>query len=276
MKSLKPRLLTAAIGIPAVFLIIFLSELWHPFIRIALAVVSAIMIGEYMYGKKLLKTFALSIPCIVFAVLIPLLAGTVYVYPILFVLMITVFIVSIAMHKRIDYSDVSYALTGTLMISFGTSAIALACSSEISLSFFFVLVFLLPWMADAGGFFIGASMGKHKLCPEISPKKTVEGAIGGVFFCMLSALAMGLIFKLWILPDVNVNFVSLLIIAAIDAVLSIVGDLSFSLIKRTLGIKDYGTMFPGHGGMLDRFDSIIFTAPAVVALNTFMPFLTIG
>ena len=104
--------------------------------------------------------------------------------------------------------------------------------------------------------------------------KTVEGAIGGVVFCIASALIIGFIFHNLILPDMKINFWALALLGAIDAPVSILGDLSFSLIKRSLNIKDYGSIFPGHGGMLDRFDSIIFTAPIIVIINQFLPFLS--
>lgn len=276
MKSLKPRLLTAVIGIPIVLLVIFLSELWHPFVNIVAGLATAIMIGEYLNGKKLLKCFPLSVVCILFAFVLSLIIKTQAVYIVVFAFVVAVFLVVIAMHKKLSYTDLTYALFGTLLISFGMSAIPFLCSNDISVSFYFVIIFLLPWMADAGGFFVGASMGEHKLCPEISPKKTVEGAIGGIMFCMISAVIMGLIFQFLIIPDVNVNFFSLIIIGLLDAVFSIIGDLSFSFIKRNLGIKDYGSIFPGHGGFLDRFDSIIFTAPLVVIVGQFLPFLSLG
>ncbi len=130
-------------------------------------------------------------------------------------------------------------------------------------------------MADAGGFFIGATLGKHKLCPDISPKKTVEGVIGGVIFCVISAVLVGLLFQYLIMPDLEINFWALVLLGIIDAPISIIGDLSFSLIKRRYKIKDYGSIFPGHGGMLDRFDSIIFTAPVIVLLNQFIPIITV-
>ena len=276
MKSLKQRLLTAAIGIPAVILVIFLSELWRPAINIIVACVTAVMIGEYLYANKLLKVYPLSVSCILTAFLLTLLCMTQYVYYILIAFMLAVFISIIALHKTLHFPDLAYAGFGTLLVSFGMSALVIACSSEISPTFFFFVVLMLPWMADAGGFFVGASLGKHKLCPEISPKKTVEGAIGGILFCMITAVGLGLIFRFWVLPGVSVNLYSLLIVGFLDAILSIVGDLSFSLIKRHLGIKDYGSIFPGHGGFLDRFDSIIFTAPVVVAVGSLLPFLSLG
>ena len=276
MKSLKPRLLTAAIGIPAVVLLIFLSELWRPTLNIVVSGVTAVMIGEYLYGKGMLRNYPISVVCIAAAFLLTLLCATPFVYLTLLVFMMAAFLTLIIRHKKISYPDFCYAVFGTLLISFGMSAVTLVCSNEISVTFGFFVVLMLPWMADAGGFFVGASMGKHKLCPEISPKKTVEGAIGGILFCMISAVGLGLIFQLLVFSAVSVNFISLVMIGALDAVFSIVGDLSFSLIKRNLGIKDFGTSFPGHGGFLDRCDSIIFTAPIVLIINQYMPLLSLG
>lgn len=84
-----------------------------------------------------------------------------------------------------------------------------------------------------------------------------------------------MLFAFVIAPEYKFNFVALIILGAVDAVVSIFGDLSFSLIKRSVGIKDYSSVFPGHGGMLDRFDSIIFTAPVMLAINQFLPFATV-
>ena len=92
---------------------------------------------------------------------------------------------------------------------------------------------------------------------------------------MLTAVVLGFLFAFVIAPDYKFNFASLIILGIVDAVVSIIGDLSFSLIKRSVGIKDYSSIFPGHGGMLDRFDSIIFTAPVMLAVNHFLPFATV-
>lgn len=276
MKSLKPRLITAAIGIPLVLLAVILSELWHPLLSILLGIVTALMIGEYLYGKKLLNNLLVTIPCMLFGFGMCMLAGSPYMYILVFALILIEFLVIIIRHEHMAYSDLTYALIGTLVITFGTGSIAFVCQKGLSLSFFFVVTFLLPWMADAGGFFVGATLGKHKLCPKISPKKTIEGAIGGVLFCIAAAVGTGFLFQFLITPNLTIHFVPLIIIGACDAVLSIIGDLSFSLIKRSINIKDYGSIFPGHGGMLDRFDSIIFTVPMVLIVNTYLPLLSAG
>lgn len=277
MKSLKPRMLTAAIGIPSVLVVIILSELWPPLVRIVVGLASVLMVGEYLYAKKLLGCIPLAVVCAAYTLLMPILVSvgaTSYILTFLFLAL--GFAVGLFYYKKLSYLSLAYAMFGTVLITFGMTAVPIACCTNgISVSFYFVLIFLLPWMADGGGYFIGSYMGKHKLCPNISPKKTVEGVLGGVVFCVASAMLMGLIFQFLILDKskVRVNFTLLVIVAILDSVLSILGDLSFSLIKRTLKIKDYGSIFPGHGGMLDRCDSIIFTAPLVVALAQITPFL---
>ncbi|MGN0502482.1 MAG: phosphatidate cytidylyltransferase [Ruminococcus sp.] len=275
MKSLKPRLLTAVVGISLLVGVLIAGELWNPIIGILVGAASAFMTGEYLNAKNLLKNFWISIPCMMFAFLQTVLISTQYIYILLTVFMIFCFAVLIINHSVLSYIDLAYSAFGTMLISFGMSALPLICSSGVGVTFFFCTVFALPWMADAGGFFIGATMGKHKLCPNISPKKTVEGAVGGVIFCLIAALLIGFIFQFIIMPDVKINFRALALLGLIDAPVSILGDLSFSLIKRSLKIKDYGSIFPGHGGMLDRFDSIIFTAPVLVVVNYFIPFITL-
>ena len=277
MKSLKPRLLTAAIGIPSVLIVIILSELWNPLVGIVVGLASVLMVGEYLYARKLLSCIPLMIICMLYALLMPILVtkgAASYVITYLFLML--AFVVSLIYYKKLHYMNLAYALFGTTLITFGMSAVPIACTSNgVSVSFFFVLIFLLPWMADGGGYFIGSKFGKHKLCPNVSPKKTIEGVLGGLVFCIAAAMLMGLIFQFLILgSNVRVNFIALIIIALFDSVFSIFGDISFSLIKRNLKIKDYGSIFPGHGGMLDRCDSIIFTAPLVVVLSQFIPFLT--
>lgn len=282
MKSLKPRLLTAVIGIIALLVIIFLSEMWRPLTIIILSIATMLMIGEYLYGHKMLKTYPISIPCMLFGSLSCLLIGlnplkdTKFVYLLFFIFMITEFIVIIIRHEKEEYSDLTFAFIGTIVITFGTASIAYLLKTGLSFSFYFVVIFALPWMADTGGFFAGSMFGKHKLCPKISPKKTVEGVIGGVVFCILAAVLIGFMFQFWITPQYTVRFIPLVIIGAFDAVLSIVGDLSFSLIKRSLNIKDYGNIFPGHGGLLDRLDSVLFTVPVVLMINTFLPIISAG
>ncbi|MEE1319588.1 MAG: phosphatidate cytidylyltransferase, partial [Ruminococcus sp.] len=182
MKSLKPRLLTAVVGISLLLFILFVGEQWNPIIGIIVGIASAFMTGEYLNAKGILKVFELSVPCMLIAFVLSQTVISQYMFLVFVVFMMLAFSVFIFSHKKISYIDLAYAICGTLLISFGMSALPTICSNGIGVAFYFITVFALPWMADAGGFFIGATMGKHKLCPNISPKKTVEGAVGGVIF----------------------------------------------------------------------------------------------
>lgn len=136
------------------------------------------------------------------------------------------------------------------------------------------LIFVGSWVCDTCAYFVGSSIGKTKMAPVLSPKKSVEGAIGGV----LGAIIVSIVYAIVVmkLRDGAVTYLYILnyvIIACVTSVFSMVGDLVASAIKRHLGIKDYGTLIPGHGGILDRFDSVIVTAPVIYY---FVVFLKVG
>lgn len=131
-----------------------------------------------------------------------------------------------------------------------------------------VLVFLSSWGSDTLAYCTGMLFGKHKMTPKLSPKKTIEGGIGGVLGAGILGFLYGFIFK----DIININVSAPIlcgIVCVVGALLSMVGDLGASAIKRDYGIKDYGNLIPGHGGILDRFDSIIFTAPVIFYLTNF-------
>lgn len=126
------------------------------------------------------------------------------------------------------------------------------------------LIFVCSWGCDTCAYCVGMLLGKHKLAPVLSPKKSIEGAVGGV----LGAALLGVIYGLCVnhFAGAGVSLVAYAIISAVGAVISQVGDLAASGIKRNHNIKDYGRLIPGHGGILDRFDSVIITAPIIYYL----------
>lgn len=131
------------------------------------------------------------------------------------------------------------------------------------------LIFLASWGSDTCAYCAGMLFGRHKMTPILSPKKTVEGAIGGVVGAAVLGFLYGTFFKNNMIQVINPGVISGAA-CAIAAVISMVGDLAASAIKRNHDIKDYGNLIPGHGGILDRFDSMIFTAPAIYFAITFM------
>lgn len=131
------------------------------------------------------------------------------------------------------------------------------------------LIFLCSWGCDTCAYCFGMLFGKHKMAPVLSPKKSVEGAVGGVLGAAVLTVIYGFLFKGSMGVDVPYIFVMAGICAA-GALISMVGDLAASAIKRNFEIKDYGKLIPGHGGILDRFDSVIFTAPIIFYLSSYM------
>lgn len=128
------------------------------------------------------------------------------------------------------------------------------------------LIFFCSWGADTCAYCVGMLCGKHKMSPKLSPKKSIEGAVGGIVGSAVLAAIYLIIVHSW-MDIVWVDIVILAVIVAIAAFVSIIGDLAASAIKRNYDIKDYGKLIPGHGGVLDRFDSVIITAPIIYLLS---------
>lgn len=118
---------------------------------------------------------------------------------------------------------------------------------------------ILCIVTDVAAYLVGSFLGKHKLIPSVSPNKTVEGSVGGVVFAVLIMLLLGNAMEHWQL--VRIHYPRLVLYSAIAAVLGQLGDLCMSSVKRVCGVKDFGNLFPGHGGMLDRFDSQLLVVP---------------
>lgn len=160
----------------------------------------------------------------------------------------------ITFSKKLNIIDFAITVSGIVYVAFFFFYILLI--KKYDSNFFIWYVFILAWVTDTSAYFAGVFLGKHKLIPEISPKKTVEGAIGGVIGTTIVSAAYAYMF--------NPSFLYwALVLGIVGSILSQIGDLIASGIKRYLGIKDYGNIMPGHGGVLDRFDSILITTPVV-------------
>ena len=127
--------------------------------------------------------------------------------------------------------------------------------------------FVGAFMSDTGAFFAGRAFGKRKLAPAVSPNKTVAGCIGGFAGSIVGMAVFHIIVKAVV--HLDIGWANILIMGVLGSLFGQLGDLSFSVIKREFGIKDYGTIFPGHGGVLDRFDSVLFVSPAYLLFLLF-------
>ena len=132
-----------------------------------------------------------------------------------------------------------------------------------------MIPFVVAFISDAGAYFAGYFLGKHKLAPVVSPNKTIEGAVGGLVAAMVAMILYALILDVGF--HFNVNYLIAIFYGLIGSAAGVFGDLLFSVIKRQTGIKDYGNLIPGHGGILDRFDSVMMVAPLMEALLILLP-----
>lgn len=177
------------------------------------------------------------------------------------------FVYSILTGGRVRFSVVLSFLLMTIYVTLGFSSLALL--RRMGGLYLAIFVFIGSWISDTFAYFTGRAIGRHKLCPAVSPKKTVEGSIGGIFFSALVAALFGLILSHFDLIA-EANILWLAVAGAILSVASQVGDLTASLLKREYDLKDYGAIFPGHGGVLDRFDSVVAVAPLLLLFVTLL------
>lgn len=176
-----------------------------------------------------------------------------------------VFATYVLEHTRLKVEQVFLLLGGMLLIPASMSCcVTLNAIGTFGITYV-VLALCGAWLADSGAYFVGTFLGKHKLCPTISPKKTIEGFLGGIVTNGLLFVAFNFVYhKIMQGQDVSfeVHYVTTFLLGMLCAVIGTLGDLSASLVKRQYGIKDYGNIMPGHGGLLDRFDSVLFVVPS--------------
>lgn len=279
---MKTRIISAVIGIPLVVLAFIFHRYFPLCINIICALSSLICSVELLNAKSLTKDYIISIPCMMFSALMPMLVVTELWQWLVYLFVFYLFSLLIVKNKKYNFNDIAYLVTAIGLSTVGfTTLVATTLIEVTGSSFLVVLCVATAWIADAGAYFIGSAFGKHKLCPNVSPKKTVEGAIGGIIFGILGAICVAIVYDSFIFPatwthgfghgGVFVDFGGVVVIGALSTITSMVGDLTFSLIKRSCNVKDYGNIIPGHGGILDRCDSIIMTAPLLFLFAQIWP-----
>ncbi len=179
----------------------------------------------------------------------------------MFVLFLSVLLVITVLSKnRFNFDDAAYLFIGGLYVAFGFYY--MAETRSISHGFITTLLIIAcTWATDTGAYFTGKAIGKRKLWPSISPNKTIEGALGGVISSIIVALIIGIV------SPIPLTIVQTIVLGMIIAVVGQLGDLVESALKRAMDIKDSGNIIPGHGGVLDRFDSLIYVFPIVYVLQ---------
>lgn len=277
---MKLRIISGVLGSVLLVVALALNKMFPILINIMISLAALVCIIELLTARGVIKNLKLSVPPMVFAVLFPILLSSVW-WPILtYLFVLAMFAVLIFWHDEIPFADVAFTFSTTALVMLGLGSIIILCDQNRTHTGFYVTMSLvIPWVADAGAYFMGTFFGKHKLCPNISPKKTVEGAVGGVIFGIIGAVVDALVFQILFYTQSGreeIHYVNLIIVALFGALVSIVGDLCFSIIKRSCHVKDYGNVIPGHGGILDRCDSVIFAAPLLLVFVQYFPILTVA
>lgn len=259
---MKSRVITAIVGAA-----LFLSLLVVGNIPFAILTLLIALIGYYEY-IRMNNTKILSITGIWGAIAILLIfidnifLGQVNVLAIVLCMMVGYFLLLLFTKNAVNFDIIAY-------ITFGVIYLALSFVSMLDVRALddglLIILFILAanWGSDIGAFLIGIKFGKHKLLPAISPKKTIEGSVGGLVFALLVGLGFSFILTQY-------QLVYLLFAALIISIIGQIGDLIESGLKRTKAVKDSGTLLPGHGGILDRFDSLILIFFVIYIINLFV------
>ena len=170
-------------------------------------------------------------------------------------------------HVKVRFEALAVCMAGGFVVPYLLSAVIRILS--LNLGRYLVLIpFAVAFLSDAGAYFVGRKYGKHKLSPVVSPNKTLEGSLGGIVAAIIGMVVYAIILHVL---RFRVNYLIAIAYGILGSLAGSFGDLCFSVIKRQTGLKDYGTLIPGHGGVLDRFDSMVFVAPLIEALLVILP-----
>ena len=274
---MKNRIIVAVIGIPVLLAVIFFAPLWGW--GVVVAIMASFCAWELLHCAMPEFVPRFAIYAGVCGAVIPI--GTAFgageltfklAAYVLFVIMFAEMMLSFRKEKHVPFIDLALVFAAGLVIPFLLSALVRLGLNEAKAPYL-LMPFVITWLSDSGAFFVGRSKGKTKLAPALSPNKTVEGSAGGFVCAILAAILYGLILH-WC--GFGVNIAVMAVYGFFGSLAGQAGDLAFSAIKREHGIKDYSNLLPGHGGMLDRFDSTIFTAPVLELLVLWVPAITVA
>lgn len=257
---MKQRILTGAVLGVLTMAIFLLSDTYvYPVIMGVLGIIGT---WEMLGCTRQRKNAYITIPTLITSMVSPVVVfffDYEAILPVVVCYLIVLLSESVFFDEKVKVTDVSAVFLVTIYVVLCFAALLRLRYIDHGAEYVYILVFVAAWVTDTFAYFTGYLFGRHKLIPKISPKKTVEGAIGGIVFCVIAFVVYGVVMEKAF--DAQMNLFILATIGFFMSVVSMVGDLIASSIKRTYGIKDYGNLFPGHGGVLDRFDSIMILAP---------------
>ncbi len=284
---MKKRIITSIVAICVLIPILIFDETWV--LPIAIGVCSIIGILEMLGCIGQRKNWFLTIPICLVAAFLPMLTRYLYLngassaislgtllkltVGIAFIMALYIFGVAVFANKTVAITDAGLLFATSFYIIAAFTSLVYIHDYISNGEYIYMLTFICAWMTDIFAYFTGRLLGRHKLIPAVSPKKTVEGAIGGIVFCVISVVVFGvLIENYFTTSEIRANYFVIAVSGIFISVVSQIGDLIMSVIKRHYGIKDYGKLFPGHGGILDRFDSVLAVSLILAFICTHFDF----
>lgn len=267
---MRIRTLAGMVLVPVLVAVFLLVP--HFVTALVVGIMAAIASYEMLYRTGLVRSIRLNAYSAVMAFLVCIWAYFDNSYPAALLGMLLYYI---ALFGEMMFSSMKLSIKSAALCMFSGVVVPFMFSSMLRIlmaengKFFIMIPFVMAFLSDTGAYFVGVFFGKHKLCPHISPKKTVEGFVGGIVTAVVGMLVYALILQKGFLFEVDYSIA--LLYGLLGSLCGVFGDLSMSVIKRQVGIKDYGNLIPGHGGILDRFDSVLITAPLTEVLLLLLP-----
>lgn len=267
---MKTRILASVILLPLLLLVVLAAP--KIYTAILFALMAAIAAYELLNGTGLVKHPRLCLYSMLSAVWCVLWCGLHIGYHWLLLgillLWIVLFAEMMASDMKLSFGTVACCITAGVILPLLLGAIVRIHGGDKG-RFFVLVPFVMAFLSDTGAYFVGLKFGKHKLAPVISPKKSIEGVAGGVIGAIVGMLLYCGVLQLFF--HMQMNYLFAVVYGVLGSAASVFGDLCFSVIKRQTGIKDYGNLIPGHGGILDRFDSMIVVGPLAELLLILLP-----
>ena len=280
------RIISGAVGVVLLGTVLFFHD--TVVLPIAVAAIIAVMLFELIRAVKLHKCLPILIAAETCGIVMPFLYGeyqytvkswneglgdfaeetmydgkvTLFAFIAVLAAAFVIFVTWLRKHKMIRYEQVFFVLAVMILVPQAMTTMVRIERFDSDNGLFLLIMGLCgAWIADTGAYFTGVAIGKHKLCPEISPKKTIEGLVGGI---VTTAVVYAVAFSVYYGFTAK-RAVIACVTGIVCAIIGTVGDLSASMVKRQIGFKDYGKIMPGHGGLMDRFDSVLFVLPTFYA-----------
>ena len=283
---MQTRILAAFVFVPVILVTIFFLPAWV--FGLLIGLICAISAGEFFSAVMPRRNVRALWYCRASAFSIPLLFGLSDGFSIIALFAAVALLIALFAEAIFGYDTDGALPISQVMLSFFAGAIIPLCLGTLVLlraipeglplgglgdhfggQVYVLIPIAIAFVSDAGGYLGGQLCGKRKLIERVSPKKTIEGAIGAFIATLLIMLAFSTI--MYFSMDTRFSLVSIIVYGLVGSAITQLGDLAFSVVKRECAVKDFGTLIPGHGGILDRFDSMIMLAPVVFALVMYMP-----